>query len=129
MGSSQYRVFVCTKKRSPNDPKGCCCSAGALDIYQAFQEEVERLGLSDCVEVSQSRCLDYCQAGAVAMVYQPKGNQLSWLPTKLRIKLKKILFRDRILYGHLTSFDVRAIAKSHFINGKTVKQLQISTSK
>ncbi len=128
MDSFQYRVFVCTKKRSANNLKGCCCSAGALDIHQAFQEEVERLGLSDRVEVSQSKCLDYCQAGPVAMVY-PKGNQLFWLPTKLRIKLKKILLRDRILYGHLTSPDVKAISKSHFINGKTVKQLQISTSK
>ncbi|MFM2314387.1 MAG: hypothetical protein RLZZ04_3663 [Cyanobacteriota bacterium] len=52
MNSSKYRVFVCTKERSPNDPEGCCCNAGALDIYQTFQDEVERLELGDRVRQS-----------------------------------------------------------------------------
>jgi (2Fe-2S) ferredoxin len=129
MNPSKYRVFVCTKKRSPNDPEGCCCNAGALDIYQTFQDEVERLELSDRVKIRQSGCLDRCEAGAVAMVCQSQGREFSWLPTKLRIKLKKILFPNRVLYGHLTSVDVRAIAKSHFIDGKILKESQISTTK
>jgi (2Fe-2S) ferredoxin len=122
-------VFVCTKERSPNDPEGCCCNAGALDIYQTFQDEVERLELGDRVQIRQSGCLDRCEAGAVAMVYQSQGREFSWLPTKLRIKLKKILFPNRVLYGHLTSFDVKAIAQSHFIDGKILKESQISTTK
>lgn len=129
MNPSKYRVFVCTKKRSPKDPEGCCCNAGASDTYQAFQDEVERLELSDRVEVHQSGCLDRCEAGVVAMVYQSQGKNFSWLPTKLRIKLRKILFPNRVLYGHLTSFDVRAIAQSHFIDGKILKESQISTTK
>jgi (2Fe-2S) ferredoxin len=129
MNSSKYRVFVCTKERSPNDPEGCCCNAGALDIYQTFQDEVERLELGDRVQIRQSGCLDRCEAGAVAMVYQSQGREFSWLPTKLRIKLKKILFPNRVLYGHLTSFDVKAIAQSHFIDGKILKESQISTTK
>lgn len=129
MNSSKYRVFVCTKERSPNDPEGCCCNAGALDIYQTFQDEVERLELGDRVEIRQSGCLDRCEAGAVAMVCQSQGKIFSWLPTKLRIKLKQILFPNRVLYGHLTSFDVRAIARSHLIDGKIIKESQISTTK
>ncbi|MGL6342926.1 MAG: (2Fe-2S) ferredoxin domain-containing protein [Waterburya sp.] len=129
MNPSKYRVFVCTKKRSTNDPEGCCSNAGASDIYQTFQDEVERLELSDRVEVRQSGCLDRCEAGVVAMVYQSQGKNFSWLPTKLRIKLRKILFPNRVLYGHLTSFDVRAIAQSHFMDGKILKESQISTTK
>jgi (2Fe-2S) ferredoxin len=129
MNSSKYRVFVCTKKRSPKDSEGCCCNAGALNIYQTFQDEVERWQLSDYVEVRQAGCLDHCQASAVAMVCQSQGREFSWLPIKLRIKLKQILFPNRILYGHLTSFDVKAIAQSHLINGQIFKKRQISTTK
>jgi (2Fe-2S) ferredoxin len=129
MNSSKYRVFVCTKKRSPGDPEGCCCNAGALDIYQTFQAEVERWQLNERVEVRQSGCLDHCQAGAVAMVYQTQGKNFDWLPTKLRIKLKRILFPNRVLYGHLTSFDVKEIVQSHLMNGQLFKKRQISTTK
>jgi (2Fe-2S) ferredoxin len=129
MNSSKYRVFVCTKKRSPGDPEGCCCHAGALNIYQTFQAEVERWQLGDRVEVRQSGCLDHCQAGAVAMVFQTQGKNFDWLPTKLRIKLKRILFPNRVLYGHLTSFDVKEIVQSHLMNGQLFKKRQISTTK
>jgi (2Fe-2S) ferredoxin len=129
MNSSKYCVFVCTKKRSPNDLERCCYDAGALDIYQAFQDEVERLELNNHVKVSKSGCLGRCEAGVVAMVYQPRWSEFSWLPTKLRMKLKKILFPNRILYGHLTTTDVCAIAQSHFIKGKKLKLRQISTTK
>lgn len=129
MNLSKYRVFVCTKKRSPNDPEGCCCNLGALDIYQSFRNEIERLELRDRVEVRQSGCLGHCEAGIVAMVNQPKWSEFLWLPTKLRMKLKKILFPNRILYGHLTISDVRAIAQSHFVNSKILKESQIPTTK
>ncbi|MGB5713749.1 MAG: (2Fe-2S) ferredoxin domain-containing protein [Waterburya sp.] len=127
MDSSKYRVFVCTKKRAADDPEGCCCDAGALDIYQAFQTEVDRLQLGNRVEIRKSGCLDRCQAGVVAMVYQPNRGEFSWLPTKLRVKLRKLLFPNRCLYGNLTSDDVCAIAQSHFINGQPIKQRLISS--
>jgi (2Fe-2S) ferredoxin len=129
MNSSKYRVFVCTKKRSPDDLEGCCYGAGALDIYQSFQNEIERLELSDRVKVSKSGCLGRCEAGVVAMVYKLKWSEFSWLPTKLRMKLKQILFLNRILYGHLTIPDVRAISQNHFIDGKILKESQISPTK
>ncbi len=127
MDSSKYRVFVCTKKRAADDPEGCCCDAGALDIYQAFQNEVNRLQLGDRVKIRKSGCLDRCQAGVVVMVYQPNRGEFSWLPTKLRVKLRKLLFPNRCLYGNLTPDDVRAIAQSHLINGQPIKQCLIST--
>lgn len=129
MKSPQYRVFVCTKKRPENDPEGCCCNAGAMDIYQKFQDEVTRLQLGECVQVRKSGCLDNCEAGAVALVCQPSGNEFSWLPTKLRMKLRKLLFPNRHYYGNLTCDNVNAIVESHLVNGQPLKRCQIETNK
>ncbi|MEM8677577.1 MAG: (2Fe-2S) ferredoxin domain-containing protein [Cyanobacteria bacterium P01_G01_bin.67] len=125
MDSSKYRIFVCSKKRATDDPEGCCCDAGSLAIYQAFQDQIARLELSDRVEVIKSGCLDRCEAGVVAMVYQPNRGEFSWLPTKLRIKLRKLLFPNRSLYGNLTIDDVQAICEKHLQRGKVVKRSQI----
>ncbi len=126
MDSPQYRVFVCTKKRPVDDPEGCCCNAGALNIYQAFANEVERLQLGDRIKVRKSGCLDQCESGAVAMICQPARRDFGWLPTKIRIKLRKLLFPQRHLYGNLTVEDVQAIAQSHLIKGKPLQRCQIS---
>ena len=128
MNSFKYRVFVCTKKRAADSLEGCCCDRGALDVYQAFQNEVDRLGLSDRVEVRRSGCLDRCEAGVVAMVTKPDRG-FAWLPTKVRVKLRKLLFPNRCLYGNLTIDKVRAIAKSHLLGDRVVKKSQISTLK
>ncbi|MEM9151908.1 MAG: (2Fe-2S) ferredoxin domain-containing protein [Cyanobacteria bacterium P01_F01_bin.3] len=127
MNSTQYRVFVCTKQRSDNDPEGCCCNVGALDIYQAFQDEVARSGLSKQVQIRKSGCLDHCEAGAVAMVYQPDRHKFDWLPTKLRTKLRRLLFPNRHFYGHLTRDDVGSIVESHLAKGQPLKRCQIPT--
>jgi (2Fe-2S) ferredoxin len=128
MNSNQYRVFVCTKRRSPDNLEGCCCNAGALDIYQTFQDEVENLGISDRVTVRSSGCLDRCEHGAVALVCQSNPFDFAWLPHKLRMKLKKLFFSNRHLYGNLTCNDVKAIAASHLAKDKPLKRLQISTT-
>ncbi|MEM9907937.1 MAG: (2Fe-2S) ferredoxin domain-containing protein [Cyanobacteria bacterium P01_D01_bin.44] len=127
MDCPQYRVFVCTKERSPNDPEGCCCNVGALDIYRAFQDEVKHLGLGDRVQIRKSGCLDHCEDGAVAMVYQPDRHKFDWLPTKLRTKLRRLLFPNRHLYGQLNPTDVSAIVESHLIKGQPLKRCQIPT--
>ncbi len=121
MKSSQYRVFVCTKQRSSRDMEGCCHNMGALDIYQTFVAEIAQRQLGDQVQVYRSGCLDHCAAGAVAMVYQPQRGDFSWLPAKLRLKLQKLLFPNRHLYGHLTCNDIPLIIDSHFINGQPLQ--------
>lgn len=128
MDSSKYRVFVCTKKRAADDPEGCCCDAGALDVYQGFQDQIERLQLQDRIEVRKSGCLDHCEAGVVAMVYQPNRGEFNWLPTKLRVKLRKLLFPKRIVYGNLTPDDLKAIAENHFVKGKVSQSHQLTKS-
>jgi (2Fe-2S) ferredoxin len=126
MNLSRYRVFVCTKQRSANASGGCCCRAGALDIYQAFQAEIQRQQLEDDIEIHQSGCLDHCDAGAVALVYQPRQREFTWLPSKLRLKFQRFFTPQRCLYGHLTCADVPAIVDSHLIQGHPLKRCQIS---
>jgi (2Fe-2S) ferredoxin len=127
MNSPQYRVFVCTKQRPASDPEGCCHNAGALDIYRAFQAEIQKQQLGSRVEVRRSGCLDCCEAGAVALVCQVDRNEFSWLPTKLRLKLRRLLFPNRHLYGHLTPADIPEIVGSHFMKELPLKRCQIST--
>jgi (2Fe-2S) ferredoxin len=123
----QYRVFVCTKQRSADNPEGCCCNAGALEIYQAFQSEVDRRQLGDRIDVRRSGCLDRCEAGAVALVYQPRQHEFPWLPMKLRLKLRQFLAPQRHLYGRLTPADVPEIVESHLVRGRALKHDRIST--
>jgi (2Fe-2S) ferredoxin len=129
MNSTQYRVFICTKQRAPGDPEGCCCNVGALDIYQAFVNEIKQCQLEDRVQICRSGCLDHCAAGAVALVYQPQRSDFTWLPTKLRLKLRQLLFPNRHLYGHLTCDDIPQIVESHFIDGQPLQRCQIITAK
>ena len=127
MDSSKYRVFVCTKKRAADDPDGCCCDVGALDVYQEFQHQVERLQLQDTIEIRKSGCLDRCESGVVAMVYQPQRGEFAWLPTKVRVKLRKLLFPNRTIYGNLKPEHIKAIAESHFIKKQVCKPFHLPT--
>jgi (2Fe-2S) ferredoxin len=114
MNSTQYRVFVCSKQR----PEGGCSDCGAIDIYQTFQAEITIRQLTNRVTIQQSGCLDCCAVGAVALVYRTNRVDLTWLPTKLRLKLRRWLFPHRHTYGRLQREDIPAIVQNHFIDGK-----------
>jgi (2Fe-2S) ferredoxin len=118
MNLPKYRVFVCTKQRSANDPEGCCYSVGALEIYRAFQSEIQQRNLGDRVEIRKSGCLDHCAAGAVALVSKVKGRTSSWLPTKIQ---KRIL-ANKHWYAHLTIEDVPEIVDRHFVHGQPLER-------
>ena len=82
-----------------------------MEIYLAFQAEIERRELGNRVEVRQSGCLDRCEAGAVVLVAKVSSNNLSWLPTKIQ---KRIL-PNKQYYTHLTVADIPEIIERHFI--------------
>lgn len=129
MNSSKYRVFVCTRQRGDlNNPESCCFSCGGIEIYQAFVAEIDRQQLADRVEIRQSGCLDRCEAGTVVAVYRANLPDFAWLPDKIQRKVRKILFPNRYLYGHLTCEDIPAIVASHFIDGKPLKRCQITSN-
>jgi (2Fe-2S) ferredoxin len=126
--SNKYRVFVCTKQRDSNNPASCCFNCGGVEVYQAFVDEIDRQQLADRVEIRQSGCLDRCDAGTVVAVYRANLPNFTWLPDKLQRKVRKILFPNRHLYGHLTHADIPAIVESHLIAGQPVKHFQISSN-
>ena len=121
MNSAKYRVFVCTKQRDANDPEGCCHNCGAMEVYQAFVEEIEKRQLEDWVEIRRSGCLDRCEAGVVALVSQPKPHEVSWLPTKLQRRLVS----NKHWYGRLNRSDIPELVESHFVNGRSLKRCEI----
>lgn len=112
--SIRYCVFVCTKQRGLNAPKGCCYNHGAIEIYQAFLDEIKQRQLEPQVEVCRSGCLDRCEVGVVALISQIKGIDPKWLPTKM----KRQMLSDKQWYVRLTTEDVPAIVERHFINSE-----------
>lgn len=126
MNLPKYRVFVCTKQRAADGTGGCCCSAGALEIYDRFQSEIATRQLGDRVEVRKSGCLDRCEAGAVALVYRTNWREFAWLPRKIRMKLQRLLFPNRTFYGHLTIENIPDIVESHLIAGRPLKRCEIA---
>ncbi|WP_310481813.1 (2Fe-2S) ferredoxin domain-containing protein [Chamaesiphon sp. VAR_48_metabat_403] len=129
MNSSKYRVFVCTRQRGDlNTPESCCFNCGGVEIYKSFVDEIDRQQLADRVEIRQSGCLDRCEAGTVVAVYRAHMPDFAWLPDQIQRKVRKILFPNRHLYGHLTQADIPAIVESHFIDGKPLKRCQITSN-
>ncbi len=125
MNSNKYCVFVCTKQPTADRPDGCCGAVGATEIYQALRSAVATQNLADRVEVRESGCLNHCAAGAVVLVYRPNLVDLRWLPTKLRLKIRRKFFPSRYLYGHLQPTDIPMIVESHFVNGKPALRYRI----
>jgi (2Fe-2S) ferredoxin len=126
MNSNRYCVFVCNKQPSGDNLGGCCGSVGSIEIYQAFQAEIAKQNLADRIEIRQSGCLNQCAAGAVVLVYQPDWGDFFWLPTKLRLKIRRRFFPSRHLYGHLTRADIPEIVDRHLVNGKPLRKLIIN---
>jgi (2Fe-2S) ferredoxin len=124
MNSTKYRVFVCTKQRE--DRKDCCFNCGAIEIYQTFVDEIDRQQLANRVKIRQSGCLDLCESGTVVAVYRSSWQNFTWLPDKIGRKLRKLLFPNRHVYGHLKREDVPAIVEIHFGSGRPLKRFQIA---
>jgi (2Fe-2S) ferredoxin len=125
MNSNRYCVFVCNKEPTAEHPRGCCGLVGASEIYTSFQAEIAARELTDRIEVRQSGCLNHCEFGAVALVYQPDWGDFAWLPTKIRLKIRRKFFPNRHVYGQLTPADVLEIVDRHFVKGKPLKRCQI----
>jgi (2Fe-2S) ferredoxin len=126
MNSPKYRVFVCTRQRGDRtNPENCCFNCGGVEIYQAFRDEIDRQQLANRVEIRQAGCLDRCESGTVVAVYRANWQNFAWLPDKIQRKLRKILFPNHYLYGHLKREDIPAIVESHFITERPLKRYQI----
>jgi NADH:ubiquinone oxidoreductase subunit F (NADH-binding)/(2Fe-2S) ferredoxin/NAD-dependent dihydropyrimidine dehydrogenase PreA subunit len=77
-----------------------CISSGAMAMYDALKDEVDKAGLTDKVKLILSGCVGYCVAGPLMVVY-PEG----------------------VFYQKVHPEHVAEMVESHLKNGKPVNSL------
>ena len=95
-------VFVCTNRREPGNPKGCCAERGSEDVREAFKKQLHERGLKKSIRANAAGCLDQCAHGVTVVVYP-----------------------DQTWYGVVTVADVAEIIESHLVGGTPVARLLI----
>ena len=103
MGRFERHVFVCTNRRPPGHPKGCCAEKGSEEVREVLKAELHRRGLKGKVRANTSGCLDACEFG-VSMVIYPEG----------------------IWYGGVKKEDVNEIIEKTILNGEVIDRLLIN---
>lgn len=101
----KHHVFVCTNKRPPGHPKGCCVDRGGAEVLAALADQVEQKELFETVKVNSANCLGPCRSGPTLVVY-PEN---TW-------------------YAGVRPADVAEIVDSHFVKGVPVARLLFTES-
>ena len=97
-------LFVCTNRRTADNPRGSCAARGAEAVQQALKEALAARGLNQLqARVCQASCLDQCVHGVTILV-EP----------------------DHFFYGHVTLADVPAIVDG-LTAGERVERLVMTT--
>jgi len=78
-----------------------CSSSGSLKISEKLEQELDKRGLKEEVNVLVSGCMGLCQLGPNMVVYP-----------------------DEIHYIKVTEDDIPEIVETHFLKGRVVKRLQ-----
>ncbi|MGH9361430.1 MAG: (2Fe-2S) ferredoxin domain-containing protein [Thermoanaerobaculia bacterium] len=100
MARYRHHIFICTNRRSPEDPRGSCNADGSEKLRARFKEEVARRGLKKTVRANGSGCLDHCEHGPTVVVYP-----------------------EAVWYGRVRPEDVAEILDSHIVGGRPVERL------
>jgi (2Fe-2S) ferredoxin len=100
--SYEKHVFVCTNRRDPGNPKGCCAEKGAEQIREVFKKEIAERGLKARMRANAAGCLDQCSKGPAVVVY-PEG----------------------VWYTVPTPADALEIVEQHLVGGVPVERLRL----
>src|SRR6266545_2672459 len=100
MARFRHHIFICTNRRNPQDPRGCCNPDGSEKLRAKFKEEVARRGLKKTVRANAAGCLDQCEHGPTVVIY-PEG----------------------VWYGRVQVEDVAEILERHVLGGRPVERL------
>ncbi|MBE6788785.1 MAG: (2Fe-2S) ferredoxin domain-containing protein [Ruminococcaceae bacterium] len=84
----------------------CGIAAGARPVLAAMVEEVEALGLSGKVSVSQTGCIGICQYEPVVEIMEAG--------------------KEKVTYVKMTAEKAKRVAKEHLKDGKVVAEYTLS---
>ena len=101
MSKFQRHAFVCLNERAPDNPKGCCASKGAQEVFSLLKRHAHEQGLKGRVRVNHAGCLDACDAGVSVVVYP-----------------------EAVWYAGVTVADVEEIVLEHLVEGRPVERLR-----
>lgn len=92
-------VFVCTKARDKDDPKGSCAVRGSSDLLERMKELTKEHKLKGRVRVTSAGCLDYCEKGCTVAIYSAEGEARETWYTHVQPSDADRLFETHILAG------------------------------
>ena len=102
MPQFERHIFVCTNRRDPENPKGCCAAKGGEALKDKLKAELHARGLKKRMRANAAGCLDVCAHGPAMVVY-PEG----------------------VWYAHVTPDDIPEIVEKHLIGGEVVERLRL----
>ncbi len=100
-GSGEIRVVV--------GMATCGIAAGARPVLNAFVEEVNSLGLSDKVTVSQTGCIGICQFEPVVEIFEAG--------------------KEKVTYVKMNAEKAKEVALKHLKDGNVVAEYTIANAK
>jgi (2Fe-2S) ferredoxin len=98
----EKHVFICTNRREPGNPKGCCAEKGSEAVRDEFKRLLHERGLKGRIRANAAGCLDQCPRGVSVVVYP-----------------------EQVWYGGVTVADVPEIVEQHLVGGVPVERLRM----
>ena len=99
----EHHIFICTNRRPPENPRGCCDPEGLGALQLVFKKELAVRGLKVGIRANKAGCLDQCEHGPTVVIYP-----------------------EAVWYGHVAPADVDEILDSHILGGRPVERLIIA---
>ena len=99
----EHHIFICTNRRQPENPRGCCDPEGLGALQLVFKKELAVRGLKAGIRANKAGCLDQCEHGPTVVIYP-----------------------EAVWYGGVRPEDVPEIVESHLIKGKPVERLRLA---
>ena len=67
----EKHVFMCTNRRDPGHPRGCCAERDSEDLRNYMKAKAKAMGIAN-IRINSSGCLDRCEIGPNLVIY-PEG--------------------------------------------------------
>ena len=101
----EKHVFICTNRRDPGNPKGCCAEKGSEAVRDEFKRMLHERGVKGRIRANAAGCLDQCARGVTVVVYP-----------------------EQVWYARVRLEDVEEIIERHIVGGEPVERLRVPES-